>query len=608
MGPRQGGAKRRSGGICVVALAVVTAAVGVDAVGAEFSNPWIVLEPDPGISGGLYSISCVAPSTCVAVGTGGLGAAPLSVVATRGGNGWSVAQPRATGVPGERLASIACTSAVHCIAVGYDGDSATGPRSAIARRWDGNEWSALTPDVPDDAASSSLNKVACESALNCVAVGFVDDASHARRAIVERWTGTQWSIVPSPSVARLVLDDVSCPVSSACMVVGYQVATDAEPSRPFTATLEGETWSIHPTPSLQAGLESETVINVSCVAADACVAIGRARNPAYVPFALKWDGVAWSLISDGLADGGDQVISVSCTGPTLCHAVGITTDFFTADPVVHRWNGGAWTIVDARNFELQAGLNEISCFSPEVCVAVGFAAVDISGAEVLLMTNDNSVVDLAVPAVAIDRPTSRVTTKTSIAVSWSGQDPSGIHHFDVRRRSTAWNASAARWVTWKSATTTASATYAGVHGRTYCFSARAQDGMNNLSSWSSPRCTAVPLRSDQLSRSSGWSRATRTDYFAGFAYSTTKAGAKMTRTDVVAERLYLVATTCSSCGSVQVRWNGALLKTVSLRSGSTARRQVLHVHSFSSARPGTVTITTTNGKRVIVEGLGVYNA
>ena len=214
------------------------------------------------------------------------------------------------------------------------------------------------------------------------------------------------------------------------------------------------------------------------------------------------------------------------------------------------------------------------------------------------------------PTVATTQPSSPVALSTSVAAGWSGSDPAGISHFDVRSRAEGWNATPGAWSVWLPATTATSAVYAGTYGHTYCFDARAQDNVANTSGWSSARCATVPLRSDQLSYSSGWAKVTHSDAFAGFGFHTTTHNATMTRTSIVAKQLSLVASRCPACGTLEVRWKGAVVKTVSLVNPTSVRKQVIQIAAFPTTQTGTVTVTVTspNGRNVLIEGLAVYNS
>jgi hypothetical protein len=134
-------------------------------------------------------------------------------------------------------------------------------------------------------------------------------------------------------------------------------------------------------------------------------------------------------------------------------------------------------------------------------------------------------------------PTSLVRLSTSVPVGWSGSDPSAIAYFDVRRRATPWNGSPGSCARWLSKTHATSATYSGAYGSTDCFAVNAQRQRRKLSGWSSVRCTAAPFRADQASYWAGWSKVTNSALFAGFDYQTSKHGATMTRTGIVAKRI-----------------------------------------------------------------------
>ncbi len=208
---------------------------------------------------------------------------------------------------------------------------------------------------------------------------------------------------------------------------------------------------------------------------------------------------------------------------------------------------------------------------------------------------------------SLTSPTTPVQLATSFPVSWTG-DLARIDHFDVQRRTATWNGRFGAWSDWLTNTTATTAQFAGTTGRTTCFRVRSTDKAGAVSAYSAARCTTVPLRSDQVSYSAGWSKLTNPDVYAGFAYRTTATGASMTRRSILGERLYLVATRCASCGTVDVRFKGVRVATVNLEAPTTQRKQVIPVGSFSSVQGGTLTLTVTSaaGKTVTLEGLAVF--
>jgi hypothetical protein len=210
--------------------------------------------------------------------------------------------------------------------------------------------------------------------------------------------------------------------------------------------------------------------------------------------------------------------------------------------------------------------------------------------------------------VGISSLPSTFTLASSIAVGWGASDPSGILGYDVQVRSARWSSLPGSWTTWKSRTAAQSAVYKGSAGYTYCFRVRAEDRAGNVSTWSSKRCTSRPLTADQLAYTRNFTRYTPLGAYTNTAYWTMTAGARMKRTSIYGQQIALVALTCPECGSVRVSWNGVPVKTVNLWSASKKRAQVIKVLSFGSPRSGTLTVDVlTNGKYVVIEGVGVYN-
>ena len=243
----------------------------------------------------------------------------------------------------------------------------------------------------------------------------------------------------------------------------------------------------------------------------------------------------------------------------------------------------------------------------------GSGALNGSIARVVLSSSPTSTTTTTVnapPTVSTTAPSSAVQLSTGVPVRWSGSDANGIAHFDVRTAAASWNGSMSGWTAWLSATSATSANWNGTDGHTYCFAARAQDGLGAVSAWTPSRCTAVPLRSDHLVHSSGWTKSTSSSFYAGFAYSSTLHGTAMTRPSIVATKLSLVATKCGTCGTVQARWNGAIIANVNLASATTLHKQVIPLATFSTAKTGTLalTVTSSTGKVVTIEGLAVSNA
>ena len=184
--------------------------------------------------------------------------------------------------------------------------------------------------------------------------------------------------------------------------------------------------------------------------------------------------------------------------------------------------------------------------------------------------------------------------------------------YDVRYRRARWDGAFGTSVTWLSATAVTSKTFTAWSGYTYCFRVRARAASGRIGPMSHETCTAIPLDDRSLSRSSGWTTGTSSSFYRSTYLRSSIYGAKLTRTGVEAHRIALVATTCPTCGSVQVYWGSTLLRTINLYSATTVNRKLLAVKTFISTwgdpqvRRGTLTIKViSSGKKVLIDGVAI---
>ncbi len=220
-------------------------------------------------------------------------------------------------------------------------------------------------------------------------------------------------------------------------------------------------------------------------------------------------------------------------------------------------------------------------------------------------------VDTAAPTITAGT-TPKITLGTSVTLSYSGADVggSGVKSYDVRHRSAPYNGGFGSYVypddasrDW-TATTATSVKLPVTAGRTYCLSARSRDAAGNTSSWTAERCTTVALDDRALS-GTGWGQVAWSGYYKGSASTATSAGAVLARSGVQTRRISLIATTCSTCGSVGVYWNGTLLKQVSLVSSTTYNKRIVGVADLGSVKTGTVTIRTVQNARSTIDGVAL---
>ena len=303
----------------------------------------------------LASVSCTSARACTAVGsyTPSGSSARVTLAERWNGRSWTIeSTPNPTGSALlNSLASVSCGSPTACSAVGFtfDPNSTTVQSSPLAERWDASTWTIQ----PTAAVSATMSDVSCTSATACTAVGTIDDLSPAGigGVFAERWNGTTWTVqaISDPPGTRGDLGGVSCTSAAACVAVGFAGPVDGGPYTPVAEHWNGTTWSIQPTPAPSGG-QNSYLYGVSCTSTTACTAIGQYSTPtANVLFAERWNGTSWTVQSvpnpTGTSARGALLSTVSCTSATACTAVGsYNTSTSTTNTLAERWNGTTWTI------------------------------------------------------------------------------------------------------------------------------------------------------------------------------------------------------------------------------------------------------------------------
>ncbi len=214
-----------------------------------------------------------------------------------------------------------------------------------------------------------------------------------------------------------------------------------------------------------------------------------------------------------------------------------------------------------------------------------------------------STPDVTAPTGVRLNPIPSNTLASSITPSFSATDAlNGIASYSLSYRRAAFN-------TGYSAPTVLTVTrptaVSLARGYTYCFSVRATDRAGNTSAATPEQCTVVPLDDRSLLRSSGFAAVTSSAYYASTGARATSINQTLTRTGGTSfKQLFLVATTCSTCGTVDVMVGSVRIARVNLASASTVNKKMIPLPSFST-RSGTVVLkVVTSSKQVIIDGLG----
>lgn len=295
----------------------------------------------------LFDVSCPSITRCTATGRSTNSSKVGSALAERwNGSKWVIQRTRNTaGASRTTLRGVDCPSNNWCMAVGAAKLRNAGGFRTLAERWNGRSWSLLKTRNPGSGPfGSELITVACGSTRACVAVGdLVNTAGHSI-ALAEHWNGKGWTsqLPPLPAgalVSKLV--GVSCSGPTSCEAVGYYVTSATSGYRGFADSWDGRSWKLQTFPA-PAGAIQTLPIDVSCVAATDCTAVGEAINGhgTEVTLAAKLNGTVWEVQPTPKPRGASISLfnAASCTSRASCVAVGASGSSTRQLPLAERYS------------------------------------------------------------------------------------------------------------------------------------------------------------------------------------------------------------------------------------------------------------------------------
>jgi hypothetical protein len=340
------------------------------------------------LGGRLLGVSCTSATACMAVGSAGGPNFNADLLADRwNGATWSVVPvPKPPHAKSGDLASISCTAPTACMAVGnYQTKRVFKP---LAERWNGTTWS-LVP-MPQGGFAPDLFGVSCAT-NSCAAVGCYIDVDRCHHSVAYEWNGTAWRL--QPATAGIELDAVSCTAPSACMAVGNRN------NGTLTERWIGQKWFVARSPNPPKNGTLIALAGVSCLATG-CEAVGSytTNRNRVVTLALRWNGHAWSIQKSPNPPGPvSQVFGVSCSASSACTAVGSYFDNNTGQKVTTalRWNGTAWAVQAPGNPHtkpfVSVMLSGVSCPAAASCTTVGNNVFGSQGASRALAEGWNGI-------------------------------------------------------------------------------------------------------------------------------------------------------------------------------------------------------------------------
>src|SRR5262245_25420428 len=248
--------------------------------------------------------------------------------------------------------------------------------TTLVEHWTGSKWSIVpSPNVPP--GSTSLTAVSMLSATSGWAVGGYTTATEVHRTLTVRWNGTSWSTVssPNPSSEDNDLRAVSVVTASDVWAVGTYLPSLGGAVKTLALHWNGSAWSVVPTPNVGTG--SNYLTGVAGRSATDAWAVGHYYDPASdrdKTLILKWNGSTWAMVASPNPSAGDnQLDSVTVLpGSTSAWAVGWAFLGGIPKTLVAKYSGATWaTQTSANPGTLNNALNGVAATASGDVTSVG---------------------------------------------------------------------------------------------------------------------------------------------------------------------------------------------------------------------------------------------
>ncbi len=392
---------RRRAGLGLLGVVSVLAAVAVTLAlvsGAHAGPPsWnIVPSPNPNSASGNILLGVATPPPSLihtpieawAVGITDVQTGPQTLTEHWNGTSWHyVPSPS---VPGQNssLGAVAEVSPHDVWAVGF-----ANPGNTLTENWNGASWSIVpspSPGAPD--TFDTLNGVVALAANNVWAVGYYTrspNVDNISRTLIEHWNGASWTVVPSPNVGGEVSDQlfsVTAVAPNDLWAVGNYAPPGppcgVDPAYTLIEHWNGTSWSIVPSPNVNAGTDVNQLVGVTDVLGSGSDlwAVGSDAPPSFCMQPLHtytliehFDGTNWQVVSSPNVSPGQEENSlegVAAVSPNNVWAVGSWGSFQSAVPhvpqsLIEHWNGTSWSVTSSPNVHPNVDSNVLSAVAAD---------------------------------------------------------------------------------------------------------------------------------------------------------------------------------------------------------------------------------------------------
>ncbi|HEX6685794.1 MAG TPA: hypothetical protein VF062_23665 [Candidatus Limnocylindrales bacterium] len=218
----------------------------------------------------------------------------------------------------------------------------------LTERFNGTSWSDVPTPTPAGTVSTTLSGVKTFTTTNAWAVGStVLSGSLIVQTLIQQWNGSSWTIVPSPNPDpnQNLLTDIDGASAGDVWAIGNQGFDGyGGTTAGLVAHWDGTSWTQVNVPGTVSDgtFNVPTLQDVIAVSTNDVWIVGRAFSWIdfkMVPIALHWDGLTWQrTVMSTAPNDGQGFLSIAALSATKVYAFG---------SVIARWTGSGWVAESA---------------------------------------------------------------------------------------------------------------------------------------------------------------------------------------------------------------------------------------------------------------------
>lgn len=272
---------------------------------------WSIV-PSPNASeghNGLMSVSALSSDDVWAVGHANSADGMLSqnLIEHWDGATWSIVPSPNIGMGSNILYGVEAIAPDDVWAVGSFLEEPTAGSRTLTLHWDGVEWSVVPSPNGTLTRSNALTSISALASDDVWAVGSFMGSD--TEALIEHWDGTQWTIVPaaSPGLGSKQLNSVHAISPDNVWSVGQYYTYTVGVTQYLIERWDGTQWSVVPGPNLGGALSS--LKSVSGLTSDDVWAVGLSDFNPFHTLVAHWDGAQWSVVPSWSASSGSSTLS-----------------------------------------------------------------------------------------------------------------------------------------------------------------------------------------------------------------------------------------------------------------------------------------------------------